>query len=193
MLDEKRVKESKKRVEELLRKGELIKEKNGRFADFFLANSKNSFDSAQLLFNVSTKENMKKALGLLNFNGFLWVINASYYSMFYMARALLENNGIKIKTDYSLHINVFDALVVYFYASGKIERQTMEEFQEAKAEVSETLGKEKAKSLMEDYLSEREKRGKFTYEMGEIALQNKAQTSLERARRFNEILRKMID
>ena len=54
------------------------------------------------------------------------------------------------------------------------------------------MGKEKAKTLVEDYFSEREKRSRFTYEMGEIAMPNKAQTSLDRARRFNETIRKMI-
>ena len=40
---------------------------------------------------------------------------------------------------------------------------------------------------------EKEKRGKFTYEMGKIVMQNKAQTSLGRARMFNEEIRKMIE
>ena len=192
MLDEKKIKESKNRIESLLKNGELIKEKNGKYVDFFLNNSKNSFDSARLLFQVSTRQDLKKNTGFPNFNGFLWVINASYYSMFYMARALLESQGAKIKTDYSVHVITFDALIYYFYSTGKIEKSIIEELQEASAEVTETLGKEKAKSLLDDYYSERDKRSNFTYEMGEIALQNKAQTSLDRAKRFNETLRILL-
>ena len=49
------------------------------------------------------------------------------------------------------------------------------------------------KELIEDYFYEKKKRGTFTYEMGAIAMQNKAQTSLERAKRFNEEIRKIIE
>lgn len=192
MLDEKKIKESKKRVEKWLKSGEIVKESKGKFVDFFLVNAGNSFDTAQLLYNVSTKDELKKVTGLPNFNGYLWVVNSSYYSMFYTARALLENAGVKIKTDQSIHIITFDTLVHYFYATGKIEKQIVEEFQEAGAEAYEVLGREKAKALVEEYLSERDKRSRFTYEMGEIAMQNKAKTSLDRAKRFNETLRKIL-
>lgn len=193
MLDEKKIAESKRRIEQMMKSGEIIKEKNGRFVEFFLNNSKNSFDSASLLFKASTNENLKKEIGMPNFNGFLWAINSSYYSMFYMVRALLENSGVKIKTEHSVHIAVFDALIYYFYQNQKIQKSIIEEFQEAEEESNEVLGKEKAKLIIEDYLNEREKRSRFTYEMGEIVMQNKAQTSLDRARRFNETLRKMIE
>lgn len=54
------------------------------------------------------------------------------------------------------------------------------------------LGKEKAKELIDEYYSEKEKRARFTYELGTVALQNKAETSLKRARRFNEEIRKIL-
>lgn len=193
MLDNKKVEESKKRIEQALERGDVVKEKAGKFVSFFQDNARSSFETAQLLYNVSTQENMRKTMGFPAFNGFLWVVNASYYSMFYMARALLESIGAKIKTDYSVHVLTFDALVTYFYTTGKIERQILNDFSEASAESHEVLGREKAKTLMEDYMHEREKRSCFTYEMGEIALQNKAKTSLERAKRFNETLRKMLE
>lgn len=158
-----------------------------------MANSKNSLDSAKILFDISTDESLKNTLGFSNFNGFLWVVNASYYSMFYVVRALLENEGIKIKTDFSIHAVVFDALVYYFYLTRKLEKNLIEEFQEAGKEASEILGKEKAKELIEAYSREKDKRGRFTYEMGLIAMKNKAQTSLERAKKFNEEVRKMIE
>ena len=192
MLDNKKVEESKKRVEQALTHNELVKEKSGKFVSFFQENAQRSFDAARLLYSVSTQEDVQKATGFPRFNGFLWVINASYYSMFYMARALLEKSGVKIKTDHSVHVLTFDALATYFYATGKIEKQMLEEFSEASTEAQEALGREKARELMEDYLNEREKRSRFTYEMGEIALQNKAKTSLDRAKRFNEALRKML-
>ena len=193
MLDEKKIKESMKRVEQMLKRNEIIKEKDGKFTEFFLDNAVRSFEAAKLLYDTSTKQEIKKMAGFPDFNGFLWVINASYYSMFYAARALLEKSGVKIKADQqSIHLAVFDALIYYFYSNSKIERRLIEEFKEASVEASEILGKEKAKELMDDYLREKEKRGRFTYEMGEIAMQSKAGTSLDRSRRFNEFIREML-
>jgi len=53
--------------------------------------------------------------------------------------------------------------------------------------------RQRAKNLIEDYFNEKFKRGRFTYEMGEIAMKNKAQTSLNRAKKFNEEIRKLIE
>lgn len=192
MLDEKNIGEIKRNSERMIREGSIIKENEGRFADFFVNNSGDSFDSAKLLLEVSRNKELKNSLGFPEFNGYLWAINASYYSMFYMARALLEKNGIKIKKDESVHSIVFNAFVYYFFITGRIEKKLIEEFNDAGEEASLLLGKEKAKMIVEDYFNEKEKRGRFTYEMGEIAMQNKAETSLERARKFNEELRKMI-
>jgi hypothetical protein len=113
-----------------------------------------------------------------------------------MARALLENNGIKLKTDsstQSIHQITFQALVYFFYMNKKLERRLIEDFQEASQESGEILGKEKAKRLIEEYESEKEKRGRFTYELGQTAMQNKAKTSLERARFFNQEIKKILE
>jgi|SRR3989344_138027 len=193
MLDERKLKESKINVGRLVRDKDIIKGGIGKFVEFFLDNARNSIDSASLLFNVSTNKELKESAGFPGFNGYLWVINASYYSMFYTVRALLESEGIKIKTEQSVHKVVFDVLVYYFYLNGKIEKIMVEEFQEAGEEASEVLAREKAKELVENYLYEKGKRGRFTYEMGEVAMKNKAETSLERARKFNEEIRKMLE
>ena len=99
MLDKKTLKEIESNVRKLSEEGKIIKEKDSKYTEFFIKNAQNSFNCAKLLFNVSVNDNVKKSLGFPNFNGYLWVINSSYYSMFYMARALLESNGVKIKTE----------------------------------------------------------------------------------------------
>lgn len=192
MLDEKLLAEAKKRAEKHIKEGMIVKEKDGKFVQFFLNNAKNSLESAKLLYSASIDSNVKRSFGLSDFNGFLWVINSGYYSMFYMARALLESEGVKIKTEMSVHSVTFDALVYYFCINGKLEKKFIEEFAEAGEEAAAMLGKEKAKELVDDYFYEKQKRGKFTYELGEIAMQEKAKTSLERAKRFNEEIRKLM-
>lgn len=193
MLDNKEIEIIKRNIKRFTSENLIVKEKTGKFMEFFLNNAKESLGSAKLLFKASTNKELQNSLGFPNFNGFLWVVNASYYSMFYITRALLESEGIKIKTDNSVHLLTFDALVYYFYLTGKIEKSLIEEFKEAGEEASETLGKDKAKELIEDYSYEKRKRGRFTYEMGEIAIQNKAETSLKRALRFNEEIRKLLE
>ena len=190
MLDNKEIEIVKKNIKRFVSENLIVKEKQGKFIDFFINNAKDSLDSAKLLFKISTNKELQSSTGFPNFNGFLWVVNASYYSMFYMARALLESEGVKIKADNSVHLVTFDALVYYFYLTGKIQRNLIEEFKEAGEEASETLGKDKAKTLIEDYSYEKDKRGRFTYE---IAIRNKAETSLNRAIRFSEAIRKIID
>lgn len=193
MLDEKMIGEIKRRVTGYISEGSIKKAGDKGFVKFFLNNAKNSLEAAKLLFDASTDENLQRATGLTGFNGFLWVVNASYYSMFYMARALLENEGIKIKTDLSIHAVTYDALVYYFYLTGKLQKRIIEEFTKAKQDAAEMGGQEKAKELMEDYFFEKRKRGVFTYEMGASAMENKAETSLNRAKRFNEEIRKIIE
>lgn len=192
MLDEKRIEQIESRIKNFLSEGTLQRTQNIEYVDFFLENARKSLQSANLLRDATTKKELQEAYGLGNFDGSLWIINSSYYSMFYIARALLANEGIKLKGDLSIHLVTFDALVYFFYLTGKLQRQFIEDFAEAKDEAAEILGREKAKGLIEDYYYERKKRGDFTYEMGLTAMLNKAQTSLERARRFNEEIRKII-
>lgn len=192
MLENKKIEEAKKNAIKDINSGAIIKTKDSRYVDFFIKNAKDSLDSAKVLLNISVDEKTKNILGMPNFNGFLWVINSSYYSMFYIARALLESIGIKIKSDESIHFLVFNALVYYFYSTGKLEKHFIEDFEDAQEESSEILGKEKAKEMISDYSSEKEKRAKFTYEAGEIAMKSKAETSLNRAKKFNEEARKIL-
>ena len=192
MLEDKKIEEAKNNAIKDINSGKIIKTKDSKYIDFFLKNAKDSLDSAKILLDLSLNEKTKNSLGMPDFNGFLWVINSSYYSMFYMARTLLESIGVKIKTEESMHFLVFNALVYYFYSTGKLERHFIEDFENAQEESAQILGKEKAREIISDYSSEREKRGKFTYETGEIAMKGKAETSLSRAKRFYEEARKIL-
>lgn len=192
MLDEKRIKQIENRIKIFLSEGTIQKTKKIEYVDFFLENAKKSLQSANLLYEGTTKKELQETYGFADFDGSLWIINSSYYSMFYIARALLANEGIQLKGDLSIHLVTFDALVYFFYLTGKLQKKLLEDFADAKDEATEILGQEKAKGLIEDYYYERKKRGDFTYEMGLTAMLNKAQTSLERARKFNEEIRKII-
>ncbi len=192
MLEEKKLKEAESRVKQYIREGNLKTKEKVEFAGFFLKNAEDSLDVANALFTLSTDPTKQHTLGFTSFNGFLWVVNASYYSMFYMARALLENEGIKIKTGLSVHAVTFDAMVYYFYLTGKLQKKLLDDFVQAKEEAAEVLGKQKADELIEDYFFEKQKRGTFTYHMGTVVLQSKAKTSLERAQKFYREIKKIV-
>lgn len=193
MLDNKKIKEAESRVKGYIRDGIVKSKSQVTDVDFFLTNAANSLITSKLLFDVSTKQDLQKATGYLKFNGFLWVINSSYYSIFYIARALLEKAGIKIKSELSIHLLTFDALVYFFYLTGKLQKGIIEAYAEAKYETDDLLGKEKADDLIASYYYERKKRSQFTYETGELAMQSKARTSLERADQFNKEIKKVIE
>ena len=192
MLEDKKLKEAKNRVKQYLDEGIVKTKGKPEHTDFFLRNADDSIDSAKALFELSTDPEKQKFLGFTGFNGLLWVVNASYYSMFYTARALLENEGIKIKTDLSIHAVTFDTLVYYFYLTGRLQKELLDDFVEAKEDAAELLGKQKADELIEEYFFEKKKRGTFTYNMGEILVKSKAKTSLERAQKFRRELKKII-
>jgi hypothetical protein len=192
MLEDKKLAEAKARVKQYQDEGIIKSKGKPAHVDFFIKNADDSVDSAKALFKLSTDPEKQKFLGFTSFNGLLWVVNASYYSMFYMARALLENEGIKIKTDLSIHAVTFDALISYFYLTGKLQKEFLDDFIEAKEDAAELLGKQKADELIEGYFFEKKKRAAFTYDMGEILVKSKAKTSLERAQRFRTELKKII-
>ncbi len=193
MLEEKKLREAEKRVKQYIADGIVRTREKQEHTAFFLKNADDSIDSAKILFEISTDAEKQKLLGFTSFNGLLWTVNASYYSMFYMARALLENEGIKIKTDLSVHTVTFDAIVYYFYLTGKLQKELLDDFVEAKEDAAELLGKQKADELMEEYFFEKKKRGTFTYEAGEIVIRSKAKTSLERAQKFRREIKKIIE
>ncbi len=193
MLEDKKLKEASNRVRHYIIEGIIKTKGKPEHLDFFLKNAEDSIDSAKALFELSTDPEKHNFLGFTSFNGFLWVVNASYYSMFYMARALLENEGIKIKTDLSIHSVTFDAIVHYFYLTGKLQKELLDEFAEAKGDAAELLGKQKADELIEGYFLEKKKRGEFTYDMGIVLVRSKAKTSLERAQKFKREIQKIIN
>ncbi|MFT4343732.1 MAG: hypothetical protein ACMXYE_03210 [Candidatus Woesearchaeota archaeon] len=82
MLDNKKLKEIETKVKIFIREGTIIAKNPPLNTAFFLGNAENSLQSARLLFDVSSKKELQEVTGYLKFNGYLWAINASYYSIF---------------------------------------------------------------------------------------------------------------
>lgn len=204
MLDDKRLNEIRKNVPLMLNEGSIDKkEENKKLISFYLDNALVSLNAARILYEVSNNNILKRQFKFVDdtFEAYLWVVNPSYYSMFYMASALLASEGIKIRSEIGIHKKTFEALVYYFYLTNRLPKRFLEIFEEAQQESQELLGKEeiitamkeKSLSLMKKYEHEMGKRSTFTYNMGEKAKQGKANTSLTRAREFYQEVRKVLE
>jgi len=165
MLSEKRIKEAEINVKSYLNEG-LLK--------------KSEFNPK--IFNI-LKNNAKESLNVANFlhknkKSSLWIIVTSYYSMFYLANALLYKIGYKVGEKIA-HKVTADALVVF--ARNKLKKSLIESYEKVR---DEALASMKSEELIEYFDYERKKRNFIQYDMPEEIKISKVQTSLERAKEF---------
>ncbi len=143
-----------------------------------------------------------------DYDGTLWIINASYYRIFFLAQYLLalDNKKLPENTE-DTHKTVELALMYYFIIKGsnlenkkELEWRDIKQSRLSKAlelmedakEESQELTQQKAKSIIEFMEAERTKRNEFTYQMTVNAELRKAKISIERAREFEDIVKKYI-
>lgn len=173
MLSERRVKEAERNVREYLKEGLLKKQ---RFEE--------------IIFRVLRK-NARESLELANFitnegKSDLWIIVISYYSMYYIANAVLYKIGYKVGEKIS-HKVTADALIVF--VRKKLADSLLENYEEMR---EEALAGIRADSLLESFDFERRKRGFMQYHTKELEKHSKAKTSLERAKEFMLEMEKLL-
>ncbi len=173
MLDEERIKEAEKNVKDYLQSGMLKKYLFREEIITILQNNANdSIEVAEFL-----TENKKSDL---------WIIVTSYYSMFYIANAVLFKLGYKVG-DKMPHKVTADALIVF--VRNKLKKRLLEEYEEAQ---NEALPGIKADILIDEFDKERAKRGRLQYETTAIEKHSKAVTSLKRAKNFIFEMEKLL-
>jgi uncharacterized protein (UPF0332 family) len=189
---EKRVKEATSIITDLLRDNKVAKlsdNEKWKFKTFYLKQANLSLIAADVLCNISTKQDAKDFHKLNSeYECFLWVINAAYYSMFYAVHALLAHKGTRILSSQGIHRITAHALVYYAIKNHYIAKELYEQFVASQVEAAELLNIEdfqkKALDLSSSYFYESDKRSKFTYETEEEAKLRHANTSLRRAKNF---------
>ncbi len=134
---------------------------------------------------------------VLNPNYLDWSINASYYSMFYNAICLLTHINVDLEDiSDSIHILTYQALVYFFYIKdNKIEAEYLDEFKKNMEESDKrlkTLAKIRTDEIISNFKNARVDRGKYTYELGEIAELKSAETSIRRADAFDILADKLM-
>lgn len=174
MLDQERIREAEKNVKEYLQSDMLRKQSfREEIIKILLDNSNDSLEIAEFL-----AENKKSDL---------WIIVTSYYSMFYMANAVLFKLGYKVG-DKIPHKITADSLIVF--VRNKLKKKLIEEYEDAQ---NEALPGIKADALIDEFDKERAKRSILQYETTAVEKRSKAVTSLTRAKNFifemNKLLR----
>ncbi|MBS3121327.1 HEPN domain-containing protein [Candidatus Woesearchaeota archaeon] len=175
MIDAKRKKEAQQSFSQYLEQGLIKKEKNETAKSMYLKNADLSLRLAEQNINSQLKP-------------YLWIVVMSYYSMFYMANAVLLELGYKTGTQI-VHKVTYDALIVL--VMDKIKKDMIEEYENAKNDALE-IASIKSEELITFYEQEMNKRSSFQYDMTENIQEQKAKTSLKRASMFMLEMRKLL-
>jgi len=175
MLDKNRIKEAESNVRSYLNDGLIKKEPlNSEALRVLLKNAQESIASAEKLNSEKISD--------------LWVIVCSYYSMFYVANAVLRSLGYKVGEKIA-HKVTADALIVY--ARGKLKGSLIDDYEDTKEQALNLAGI-KADSLIESFDQEKNKRSMIQYRTDDIEKQSKAKTSLARAKSFFSEMQKLL-
>ena len=173
MLDNKK---SEENIRHYLNEGMIakVKEIDKNVLNTLVKNSDESLETADFL--------------SANNKSLLWVIVCSYYSMYYIANAVLYKNGYKVGRKIS-HTITYHALVVF--VKNKLEKKLLEDYAEAREEAEE-IARTETQTLIKSFEDEKEKRSTLQYEMTETIKHSKAETSLKRAKHFTDALSKLL-
>lgn len=175
MIDVKRKKEAQQNFSQYLQDGLVKKEKNETAKEMYLKNADLSLNLAEECMNSNLKP-------------YLWVVVVSYYSMFYIANAVLLELGYKT-SDKIVHKVTNDALLVLVI--DKIKKGLLEEYENAKEDALQ-IASIKSDEIIESYSLEMDKRSRFQYDMTESIQEQKANTSLKRAKQFMLEMKKLL-
>ncbi len=175
MIDKERRKEAQQNFAQYLQDGLIKKEKNETAKAMYTKNADLSLNLAEECMNSSLKP-------------YIWVVVISYYSMFYIANAVLLELGYKTG-DKVAHKVTNDALIVI--VMDKIKKGLLEEYENAKEDALE-IASIKSDEIITLYGLEMDKRSRFQYDMTESIQEQKANTSLKRARQFMLEMKKLL-
>jgi uncharacterized protein (UPF0332 family) len=173
MITKNRIKEAENNFKKYLEEELIKKSFNNTAQEIFLKNANESLKAAQILFENKIS---------------LWTIVSSYYSMFYMANAVLLSLGYKTG-DKIVHKVTADALI--FIVKPKLKKQILEDYEEIKEQALQ-IAEIKSDELVSNFDYERNKRNTIQYQTTKSDINNKAKTSLKRAKEFLFEMEKLL-
>ena len=175
MEDKDRDKEAQKNFAQYLHDGLIKRSKNETAKEMYIKNANLSLKLAEECMNS-------------DLNPYIWVVVISYYSMFYIANAVLLKLGYKTG-DKIVHKVTNEALIVL--VKDKIKKGILKDYEDAKEDALD-IASIKSDEVIGFYGLELNKRSRFQYEMTESIQKQKADTSLKRARQFMFEMKKLL-
>jgi len=175
MIDQNKRKEAKQNFGKYLQDGLIKKEKNETARAMYIKNAELSLNLAEECMNTAIRP-------------FLWVVVISYYSMFYIANAVLLHLGYKTGSKV-VHKVTSDALIVL--VMDKIKKGLLEGYEDAKEDALE-IASIRSEEIIAFYSMEMDKRSRFQCNITETIQEQKANTSLKRAREFMLEMKKLL-
>ena len=155
-------------------------------AELCLQRAENELVIAQMLFDISNNPTLQKEKFKLekDFTFYSSVISHSYYCIFYSAKAILIEIGIKTEAP-EVHKKTLEAFENHLVRTGKLDVDLLSIYKKMIVRAEELLG---------IFSKEKGKRGRFTYQKLPQANKEPAKESLDNASLFfkniNKILRR---
>ena len=150
----------------------------------YLQRAENELVAAQMFFDISVNPTIQKEQFKLEkeFTFYSSVINHSYYCIFYSAKAILIEIGIKTEAP-EVHKKTLEAFEKYLVKTGKLDVELLKIYQKMVV---------RAEELLSIFSKEKGKRGKFTYQKLPQANQEPAKESFDNASLFFKNINKII-
>jgi len=145
--------------------------------------AENELKHAEAVFKISSDVRLKREFDLLETDTFYsGAITHAYYAVFFAAKALLMTSKIETKTP-NVHKATLDAFANYFIINGKLDLELLKIYQSTII---------RADFLLELFVSEKEKRGEFTYKTLPDANKEPAHESINNATKFLINIKKVM-
>lgn len=155
-----------------------------QLSELYLSRAENELVAAQVLNEISVNQSVRKEQFKLekDFTFYSSVISHCYYCIFYAAKAILMNDGIKTNAP-NVHKKTLIAFKKFQVETGKLDIELMRIYDDIFV---------KADILLNIFSIEKDKRGRFTYQTLPQANIEPAKESLDNADLFFKTIRKVL-
>lgn len=150
----------------------------------YISRAENELIAGKILNEVSMNPQLQKEQFKIetSFTFYSSVISHCYYCIFYTAKAILLNEGIKTDMP-NVHKKTLKSFKKFLVQTGKLDKELFKIYEDMAI---------KADALLEIFSSEKGKRGRFTYQILPQANIEPARQSLENADTFFKTISKIL-
>ncbi len=154
-------------------------------AKIYLSRAENELVTAEILFRTSQEEKLQKEEFHLEkeFTFYSSVIGHTYYCIFYSAKAILLEQGVKTQAP-EVHKKTIEAFDNYLVKTGKLDVGLLSIYKKLVL---------RAEVLLDIFDKEKKKRGQFTYQKLSQANLEPAKESLDNASLFYKNIRNLLE